>query len=40
MAFSIAIIGVLARMPETYRQRLTLTPDQERPVAGELSEAT
>jgi MHS family proline/betaine transporter-like MFS transporter len=40
MAFSLAILAVLARMPETYHKRLTLKPVEEPPVAGELSGAT
>jgi MHS family proline/betaine transporter-like MFS transporter len=40
MAFSIAIIAVLTQMPETYRKRLTLTPEEKEPVASDLSEAT
>jgi MHS family proline/betaine transporter-like MFS transporter len=40
MAFSLAILAVLARMPETYHKRLTLKPAEEPPVAGELSGAT
>ena len=40
MVFSIAIIGVLTQMPETYRKRLTLRPDDERAEVAELSEAT
>jgi MFS transporter, MHS family, proline/betaine transporter len=37
MAFSFAILAVLARLPETYRRSLTLAPETER---GERSEAT
>jgi hypothetical protein len=37
MSFSLALLAVLTRLPETYRSRLTLTPDAE---GRELSEAT
>jgi MHS family proline/betaine transporter-like MFS transporter len=41
MAFSIAIIGVLTQMPETYHRPLAVRPEDPRPAAaGELSEAT
>jgi MFS family permease len=39
MAFSVAILAVLARMPETYHKRLTLKPSEE-PAVRQLSEAT
>jgi MHS family proline/betaine transporter-like MFS transporter len=40
MVFSVAILGVLWRMPETYRMQLTMAPPERRPVAGELADAT